>query len=101
MARASMKNQIVKKQKEPISPEPIPRLVYTAAEAGTALRRDKSWIYRTLYTGELKRCANFGNRAMISAAELERFVSELGDYKVRNIGRRAHKSYRKKEEVIA
>jgi hypothetical protein len=31
---------------------------------------------------------------MIPASELERFVNALGTYKVRNIGRRAHKIYR-------
>jgi hypothetical protein len=28
---------------------------------------------------------------MIPAAELERFVNTLGEYQVRNIGRRAHR----------
>ena len=34
---------------------------------------------------------------MIPIAELERFVNELGNYEVRNIGRRAHKAYQKKQ----
>jgi hypothetical protein len=41
--------------------------------------------------GNLRVSASFGKRAMIPAAELERFVNTLGNYEVRNIGRRAHK----------
>jgi hypothetical protein len=47
--------------------------------------------------GNLRVSASFGKRAMIPAAELERFVNRLGEYEVRNIGRRAHKAYREKQ----
>jgi hypothetical protein len=72
----------------------VPRLAFTPEEAGRSIGRHASWVYRKIYTGELRISASFGNRAMIPASELERFVNELGTYKVRNIGRRAHKAYR-------
>jgi hypothetical protein len=71
--------------------ETIRRLAYSPAEAGQAIGRHPSWIYRKIYLGELRVSASFGRRAMIPAAELERFVNTLGAYEVRNIGRRAHK----------
>jgi hypothetical protein len=74
--------------------EPVPRLAFTPEEAGRSIGRHASWVYRKIYTGELRVGASFGNRAMIPASELERFVNALGTYKVRNIGRRAHKAYR-------
>jgi hypothetical protein len=60
-------------------------------EAGAAIGRDKSWVYRQIYAGNLRVSASFGKRAMIPAAELERFVNTLGNYEIRNIGRRAHR----------
>jgi hypothetical protein len=74
--------------------ESVPRLAYTPEEAGRAVGRHASWIYRKIYDGSLRVSASFGNRAMIPAPELERFVNQLGTYEVRNIGRRAHKAYR-------
>jgi hypothetical protein len=59
----------------------IPKLAYTPAEAGAAIGRDKSWIYRQIYTGNLRVSASFGRRAMIPATELERFVNTLGETK--------------------
>jgi hypothetical protein len=50
------------------------RLSYTPAEAGAAIGGDKSWFYRQLYSGNLPVSASFGKRAMIPAAERERFV---------------------------
>jgi hypothetical protein len=84
-----MKKQTIQESRGPH--DSIPRLAYTPAEAGTAIGRDKSWIYRQIYTGNLRISASFGRRAMIPAAELERFVNTLGEYQVRNIGRRAHR----------
>jgi hypothetical protein len=82
----------MKKQIEAAKPkEVIQRLAYSPAEAGQALGRHPSWIYRQIYLGNLRVSASFGRRAMIPAAELERFVNALGTYEVRNIGRRAHK----------
>jgi hypothetical protein len=90
-----MKKQTI--QKSTGRDDSIPRLAYTPAEAGTAIGRDKSWIYRQIYAGNLRISASFGRRAMIPAAELERFVNTLGEYQVRNIGRRAHRKTLDKE----
>lgn len=79
--------------------DPIPKLAYTPAEAGAAIGRDKSWIYRQIYTGNLRVSASFGRRAMIPATELERFVNTLGEYQVRNIGRRARRKALDKESA--
>jgi hypothetical protein len=89
---APMKKQTNEKQKDP-----VPRLAYTPEEAGRAIGRHSSWVYRQIYLGNLRVSASFGKRAMIPAAELERFVNRLGEYEVRNIGRRAHKAYREKQ----
>jgi|SRR6516162_7969751 hypothetical protein len=96
-----MKKQTIS---DSVSSDSIPRLAYTPVEAGQAIGRHPSWIYRKIYTGELRVSASFGKRAMIPAKELERFVNTLGDYQVREIGRRAHKKYQKpasKEEVAS
>jgi hypothetical protein len=82
-----MKKQTIQKPKNSVPFDFIPRLAYTPAAIG----RHKSWVYRQIYTGNLRVSASFGKRAMIPAAELERFVNTLGDYEVRNIGRRAHR----------
>ena len=87
-----MKKQTIQKPQNSVPSDPIPRLAYTPAEAGAAIGRDKSWVYRQIYTGNLRVSASFGKRAMIPAAELERFVNTLGNYEVRNIGRRAHRN---------
>jgi hypothetical protein len=86
-----MKKQTIQEPKNSVPFDSIPRLAYTPAEAGAAIGRDKSWVYRQIYTGNLRVSASFGKRAMIPAAELERFVNTLGNYEVRNIGRRAHR----------
>ncbi|HEY1476522.1 MAG TPA: hypothetical protein VGF37_02465 [Chthoniobacterales bacterium] len=86
-----MKEQTIQKPKNSVPFDSIPRLAYTPAEAGAAIGRDKSWVYRQIYAGNLRVSASFGKRAMIPAAELERFVNTLGNYEVRNIGRRAHR----------
>jgi hypothetical protein len=86
-----MKKQTIQEPKISVPIDSIPRLAYTPAEAGAAIGRDKSWVYRQIYTGNLRVSASFGKRAMIPAAELERFVNTLGNYVVRNIGRRAHR----------
>jgi hypothetical protein len=86
-----MKEQTIQKPENSVPFDSIPRLAYTPAEAGAAIGRDKSWVYRQIYTGNLRVSASFGKRAMIPAAELERFVNTLGNYEVRNIGRRAHR----------
>jgi hypothetical protein len=96
MSARNMDKQTIKKSIDPPQPDAIPRLAYTPAEAGLAIGRHPSWIYRRIYDGELRVSASFGTRAMIPAAELERFVNTLGDYKIRNIGRRAHKTSRAK-----
>ncbi|MGA8656622.1 MAG: hypothetical protein WB586_10790 [Chthoniobacterales bacterium] len=87
-----MKKQTNEKQKDPVA-----RLAYTPEEAGRAIGRHSSWVYRQIYLGNLRVSASFGKRAMIPAAELERFVNRLGEYQVRNIGRRAHRAYREKQ----
>jgi hypothetical protein len=69
----------------------IPRLAYSLEEAAQAIGRHPSWVYKQLYEGNLRPAANFGKRAMISVAELERFVATLGTYERRDIGRRAVK----------
>lgn len=66
-------------------------------KAGAAVGRDKSWIRRQNYTGNLRVTASFGRRAMIEATVLERFVNTLDEYQVRNIGRRAHRKTLHKE----
>jgi hypothetical protein len=91
-----MKKQILTAAKPS---EPVPRLAYSPVEAGRAIGRDKSWIYRQIYLGNLRVSASFGKRAMIPAAELERFVNQLGTYEVRNTGRRAHKKKSQPVEV--
>ena len=88
----------MKKQTKTKKPkDPVPRLAYSIDEAARAIGRHPSWVYRQIYLGNLRVSASFGKRAMIPAAELERFVNELGNYEVRNIGRRAHKAYQKKQ----
>ena len=90
-----MKKQTIQNSKG--RDDSIPKLAYTPAEAGAAIGRDKSWIYRQIYTGNLRVSASFGRRAMIPATELERFVNTLGEYQVRNMGRRAHRTTLDKE----
>ncbi len=74
-----MKKQTIQNAKDSVPFDSIPRLAYTPAEAGAAIGRDKSWVYRQIYTGNLRVSASFGKRAMIPAAELERFVNTLGN----------------------
>jgi hypothetical protein len=63
-----------------VPPKPVRRSV--DIQAGSTVK---------FYLGNLRVSASFGRRAMIPAAELERFVNALGTYEIRNIGRRAHK----------
>jgi hypothetical protein len=94
-----MKNQVALLKQ--VSPDPIPRLAYSPTEAGQALGRHSSWIYRQIYIGNLRVSASFGKRAMIPAKELERFVNALGEYKRRDIGKRAVQKRRKAQEAEA
>jgi hypothetical protein len=45
-----MKKQTIQKPQNSVPFDSIPRLAYTPAEAGAAIGRDKSWVYRQIYT---------------------------------------------------
>lgn len=53
-------------------------LVLTAAEAAETLRISKSHLSRLVHSGQLRALANVGRRTLIPRAELERFITEMG-----------------------
>ena len=81
-----MKKQTIQEPKISVPIDSIPRLAYTPAEAGAAIGRDKSWVYRQIYRGNLRVSASFGKRAMIPAAELERFVRDRRHHRSEGAG---------------
>ncbi len=56
--------------------EQNPKLLYTVAEAGTALGVGRTMLYNLMATGRL-RPVHIGRLTRFTAAELHRFVGEL------------------------
>lgn len=53
-------------------------LVYTVAEAASALRVSQSYVRKLVTLGRIEPIAHMGRRVLIARSELERVVNERG-----------------------
>ena len=64
--------------------EQNPKLLFTVAEAGTALGVGRTMLYNLMATGRL-RPVHIGRLTRFTAAELHRFVGELHSVESREV----------------